>query len=68
MARPPIASIEDLEGFLGLLEHGRLELLEAILARRNSYTDEDLKALAVHGGAVQSVKDAIAFSKAFGPR
>jgi hypothetical protein len=63
MARPPIAPIEELEGFMGILEHARLELLEAIVAR-DKYSEADLEKLALHGGAIQSVKDAIAFSKA----
>ncbi|TXL75620.1 hypothetical protein FHP25_13270 [Vineibacter terrae] len=66
MARPPEADIDDMEGFLGLLEHARLELVEAVMANNTERYDEaDLQKLALHGAAVQSVKDAIAFRKKF---
>lgn len=63
MAMPPL---DEMQGFLGVLEHARLELVEAIVANSGKgYDDADLVKLALHGNAIQSVKDAIAFSVKF---
>lgn len=64
MPKPLMAQIAELEGFVGELEQDRLELVEAIIAQSsNGYNVADLEKLALHGNAIQSVKDAIAFCK-----
>jgi hypothetical protein len=63
--RPPIADISDIEAFLGMLEHGRLEAVERIVAKNEGYNDTDLQKLSLWGDAVASVRDAIAFRKRF---
>lgn len=65
MSRPPIADINEMKGLLGILERARLELVETIIANAKRYDDDALRKLALHGAAIQSVKDAIAFREKF---
>lgn len=64
MSERKIPPVGEIEGLLVILEHNRLELVERIIAGE-SCTDQDLHALALHGSAVASVRDAIAFRKEF---
>lgn len=64
--RPPIAPLDEMQGFLEMLEHARLELVEAIIAQSDKgYDDRDLEKLALQGNAVRSVKEAIEFRRLF---
>jgi hypothetical protein len=65
MPKPPIAPIDEMEGLLDVLEHNRLELVEAIASSDKGYNDKDMEKLALHGSAIQSVRDAIDFRKKF---
>jgi hypothetical protein len=66
MPNPPIAKIEDMEALLNLVELNRLELVEKIVAKsEQGYDDRDLQSLGLHGNAVTSLRDAIAFRKQF---
>jgi hypothetical protein len=54
---------QELSGFLHLLEEERLLILTAIVMNPKGYDIEDLQKLALHGSAIESVKDAIAYKK-----
>lgn len=57
-----IVPMDELEGFLGLLEHERLETLEEIVAsQRGHHASADMEKLALLGNAIQSTREAIAF-------
>jgi hypothetical protein len=65
MSDHEMPKIEQLEDFLRLLEIERLNLVEAVANSESDYDLNDLEKLAIHGSAIQSVKDAIEFRKRF---
>jgi hypothetical protein len=60
--------VDEMESFLNLLELERLQLVEAIMQSERGYYESDLAKLSVHSGAIQSVREAIAWRKDFDSR
>ena len=52
--------------YLGSDTRARLDFLDTVLAKDEPYNVKDLEKLALHGSAIQSVKEAIAFPRLIG--